>query len=139
MTLHVPNKDAGSFTKAWQNNFWEIVLTLQRNFQTLRDAVAAIKAIRNHPPGGWASDGEEGEQGSPGERGLRGVQGVQGVPVWGEEGEEGAFSLIPGPPGPAGSGGSSATTYFEDVTNGDADFPEVTFHNGDIVVHLVSI
>jgi len=36
MTLHVPkNKDAGSFSKAWQNNFWQIVLGIQRTVDQL--------------------------------------------------------------------------------------------------------
>lgn len=34
---------------------------------------------------------------------------------------------------------SVATTYFEPVTNGDADFPEVVFNAGDIVMHEVPI
>jgi hypothetical protein len=38
----------------------------------------------------------------------------------------------------AASGGA-ATSYFEPVTNGDADFPEVLFHDGDIVMHEVPL
>ena len=38
MPLHLPkNRDAGSFSKTWQNNFWQTVLALQRTYDSLRD------------------------------------------------------------------------------------------------------
>ena len=34
---------------------------------------------------------------------------------------------------------AALSTYFEPVTNGDADFPEILFHDGDVVMHEVPL
>lgn len=34
---------------------------------------------------------------------------------------------------------AALSTYFEPVTNGDADFPEIMFLDGDVVMHEVPI
>jgi len=114
MSLHTPkNTDSDTYTKAFQNNFWEIVLSVQKQFRAFKELLADVKALEGRPPGGWGDgDTEDGEYSLiPGPTGARGATGAIGPPGFGEDGEEGQDSLVPGPKGatgPAGADGAGA-------------------------------
>jgi hypothetical protein len=86
--------------------------------------------------GPMGQPGRPGEDGRDGRIGLQGVQGLIGpMGPPGRPGRDGERGLM-GPPGADGSGGTPfdpATLYWDLLTNGDADEPELIFLGGDVI------
>lgn len=165
MTLHVPgNREDGSFSKAWQNNFWQIVLTLQKNYDRLmanfvgteNDVVS--KQVFLAKPREWfdvlvgATNGAITLTRKLGQRVISFVaedaDNILANQVFDEPFKQGD-KLVAGSnitlTKKLGSitidaAGSAVTTYFEPVTNGDPVTPELLFDgDGDVIMNEVPI
>lgn len=168
MSLHgnPSNREAGSYTKTWQNSFYQIVHQLQRSFDSAiqtfigtSNDINSKRAFLPHDPFVFfelvASTtansvvtitkklGQRVISFAVEERNLILAGRIFGnrapVPDRIKAGTNVTIDRKLGEVTINASGGSSST-YFEPVTNGDPDFPELLFDgDGDVIMDEVDI
>jgi len=160
MSLHgnPQNREAGSYTKSWQNSFYQIVHGLQRSFDSMvsnfvgtSNDINSKRAFLPHDP--WVFFELVASTTANGALTITKKLGQRVLTILVEEHNLILAGRIFGLRAPqpdrikAGTNitltrklgeitvaSSASASSGEPLTNGDSDFPEVVFHDGDIVM-----